>query len=677
MNLLQKILVPVGISFTIVLVIMILIFKTYFNRNFENFIASEIELKTSDVTNNIDRIAVKAMLNSASYSGLKTIKNAMADYVKTKNLDSATFAISDKYKVLVKDFSNITNSKFNLAFYSNNGVCIYRSWDNSKGDDVLEKRKIVKDVILTHKFAVGIENDEWGCSIFGATPVFGDKNNLIGVIETRLPLTQLLKNTNLTKKENMAILIENNYYSEATKMDKSAIHSPAINNLMPIETTENFIIQNINTNDVSNFSDINYIEEYAYYSVQLKSYSNKDLGLVVFQSNISEYLKNKTQVNYIVFLTGFLALLIIIIILIILGRKTIKYPVREIINSLNLLSEGVTSNEIAITTKDEIAEINQALNKLNKGYNRLAYFATDIGNNVLNTEFTKLSDKDEIGNALLEMRTKLIDAKEKEEIRQSEDQKRNWATKGFADFGDILRQNTNDIELFASNIIKNLVTYTESNQGGLFIINENDTTNITLDLASAYAYNRKKHIEKQIKLGEGLVGTCAIEKETVYITNIPDDYINITSGLGTANPRNILLVPLKIEEKVFGVIEIASFKIYEKYQIEFAEKLAENIASSLSTAKTNIITAQLLEQAQQQQEEMKAQEEEMRQNMEEMQATQEQTQQQQEELKLKSDELQNEKIRAEELLTQHKNEIAKLRRELEKIAEEKENLEKN
>jgi hypothetical protein len=323
---------------------------------------------------------------------------------------------------------------------------------------------------------------------------------------------------------------------------------------MPTETTENFIIQNINTNDVSNFSDINYIEEYAYYSVQLKSYSNKDLGLVVFQSNISEYLKNKTQVNYIVFLTGFLALLIIIIILIIIGRKTIKYPVREIINSLNLLSEGVTSNEIAITTKDEIAEINHALNKLNKGYNRLAYFATDIGNNVLNTEFTKLSDKDEIGNALLEMRTKLIDAKEKEEIRQSEDQKRNWATKGFADFGDILRQNTNDIELFASNIIKNLVTYTESNQGGLFIINENDTTNITLDLASAYAYNRKKHIEKQIKLGEGLVGTCAIEKETVYITNIPDDYINITSGLGTANPRNILLVPLKIEEKVFGVI---------------------------------------------------------------------------------------------------------------------------
>ena len=109
------------------------------------------------------------------------------------------------------------------------------------------------------------------------------------------------------------------------------------------------------------------------------------------------------------------------------------------------------------------------------------------------------------------------------------------------------------------------------------------------------------------------------------MTDVPDNYVSITSGLGDANPRAILIVPLKFNDKVFGVIEMASFTEYEDYKIKFIEKLAESIASTISTVKVNMQTVKLLEDSKMKSEELASQEEEMRQNLEELQTTQEES----------------------------------------------------
>ena len=123
--------------------------------------------------------------------------------------------------------------------------------------------------------------------------------------------------------------------------------------------------------------------------------------------------------------------------------------------------------------------------------------------------------------------------------------------------------------------------------------------------------------------GEGLAGQAWIEKDLLFITDIPDSYIEIASGLGKANPRNIIIAPLIFNSEVYGVIELASFNLFEQYQVDFIKRLSDSIASTISASRVNQRTKQLLQESQEKGQELQSREEEMRQNMEELQATQE------------------------------------------------------
>jgi methyl-accepting chemotaxis protein len=345
------------------------------------------------------------------------------------------------------------------------------------------------------------------------------------------------------------------------------------------------------------------------------------LGVSVPVNSIMAQADRNFMISLIVGIIGIFLLSFAIYVV----TKNISDPIQRITEFLKELALGKTNSklDLNINSGDEIEEMTRALETSIQGLNLKTEFANQIESGNLEHEFNLLSDDDKLGLALVEMRNSLKKARIDEQERKSDDTKRNWATGGLAKFADILRQNNDDLKTLSHEIIKNLVYYLEASQGGLFLLDDEDKSNIVLNLISAFAFNRKKHIEKQIEYGDGIVGSVAIEKETTYIEDLPKDYISIVSGLGDSTPNALLVVPLKMEDKVFGVIEIASFKKFEKYQIEFVEKVAENIAVSMSSVQINIKTNELLEKFQQQSEEMAAQEEEMRQNMEELQATQE------------------------------------------------------
>ncbi|WKN45130.1 GAF domain-containing protein [Tunicatimonas pelagia] len=240
------------------------------------------------------------------------------------------------------------------------------------------------------------------------------------------------------------------------------------------------------------------------------------------------------------------------------------------------------------------------------------------------------------------------------EEAQEEEKQRQWVTEGLTQTVSILREN-DDLPSMSEKIVSHIIRYINANQGGLFIVDEQDSEKY-LRLQACYAYGRKKFKKKTVAIGEGLLGQAYLEKEYSYLTEIPQNYVNITSGLGKATPRALLIMPLIINEEVEGVLELASLQEFKPHEIEFMQTLGESIAATLRNARISTQTKALLEESQQQAEEMQAQEEEMRQNMEEMQATQEQ-----------SERLRTELEESENLLKEKLKELEAAQRETEEV----------
>ncbi|WP_460157111.1 HAMP domain-containing protein [Pseudomonas sp. S2_H10] len=203
----------------------------------------------------------------------------------------------------------------------------------------------------------------------------------------------------------------------------------------------------------------------------------------------------------------------------------------------------------------------------------------------------------------------------RETTRQNAEQ--DWLKSNLAKFNRLL-QGQRDLAAVSKMVLSELAPLINAQHGVFYMMNESPPDPAKLILLSAYAYKGNINVNDEWRLGEGLVGQCAYEKRRILLTDVPADYVAISSGLGAAAPLNIIVLPILFENKVKAVVEMASFTRFSIIHQTFLDQLAESIGIVLNTIEANMRTEELLKQSQSLAQELQKQQEELRQTNEEL-----------------------------------------------------------
>jgi len=241
---------------------------------------------------------------------------------------------------------------------------------------------------------------------------------------------------------------------------------------------------------------------------------------------------------------------------------------------------------------------------------------------------SNVDDEDGVGK-------KFFDTLEKTKHRLAQysdsELERKWVAEGMEKFISLI-QADRTAKGFYDGVLAWIVRYVDANQGAIFLLEDKDPENVNLEIKACYAYNKKKFVEKTIRPGQGILGQAFLEKETSVYTTVPDSYFHITSGLGEANPRFLIAIPLRYDHQAVGMMEIACFHKMEKFKVEFLERIAESLASVIINIQHAAKAARLYEESLHHARTLQEQEEYLRQNIEELESTQEEMKRHQQEL---------------------------------------------
>ncbi|NMF36567.1 PAS domain S-box protein [Flammeovirga yaeyamensis] len=363
-----------------------------------------------------------------------------------------------------------------------------------------------------------------------------------------------------------------------------------------------------------------------------------------------DYDEIKSGLNGLILTFVYTAIIIILIVMLVAVTfsKFLTSPIIRLKNRLNYIAKGILPHEVSDDIQnDEIGEMQMAVQEVVNGMKRTANFSEQIGDGNYDAVYSALSEDDTLGNALISMR----DSIQKAEKR---DYERNWIITGEAEIGQILRTH-NDLIALGDEVIAYTTEKINAVQGAFYVVegatDELSIDKQTIELVSTYAYNKKRFLKKQFKFAEGLVGQAAIEMEMILRTEIPSDYLSITSGLlGEKKPRSVLIMPLIANEKVYGLLEFASLDNFSPMTLEFVKEISQIIARTIFNIKINERTVRLLKESQQMSSELSVQQEILRQNAEEMESTQEELQRTNHRLEEQVEEVKHSQNRLQSLL---------------------------
>lgn len=436
-------------------------------------------------------------------------------------------------------------------------------------------------------------------------PILDKQENFVGIVGADIStesIQKMIEESSIFDGQGIVSIVSNNGIIVANSANPDWIGSK-IQFKMPSEAAK-----------LSNVTDLN---------IHIESDTLRTFVPITFGKTTTPwYVLMKVPVSYLtkglvyelikLTLIGFIFLTLLIFTISYVILKLLK-PIRKITRIAQKVAVGNLNVWDVDSTSLEIEQLNEAFKKVIDSQKQITEVTQSIAEGSFDKRANVKSEYDSLAKSVNLMMDNLQKAAEEEKVRS-------WTNEGYTQFSELIR-NEKEVKQLCHTALQFLIRYLKAVQGGVFVVEENQGT--VLELKAAYAYNRVKYLQKTILPGEGLTGQCYLEKETTYLTEIPNDYVHITSGLGQANPKCLVIVPLINNETVEGVLEIASFTPLADYQVVFLEKCATGMAAVIGTARINELTGKLLAEAQDQAEQMRMQEEEMRQNMEELAATQE------------------------------------------------------
>ncbi|MBI4383931.1 MAG: response regulator, partial [Nitrospinae bacterium] len=262
--------------------------------------------------------------------------------------------------------------------------------------------------------------------------------------------------------------------------------------------------------------------------------------------------------------------------------------------------------------KDLTQNVNQLAANLTTQVRAIADVATAVTKGDL-TRTIAVEAKGEVAELKDNINEMIRNLKETTEKNSEQD----WLKTNLAKFTRML-QGQREMATVCKSILSELAPLVRAQHGVFYIMNIAEKESPKLELQASFAYKERKYLSKQFHLGEGLVGECALEKERILLTNVPPDYVQISSGLGEATPLNIVVLPVLFEGTVKAAIELASFERFSLTHIAFLEQLMESIGIVLNTIEANTRTEALLKQSQSMGQELQKQQEELQQTNEEL-----------------------------------------------------------
>jgi CheY-like chemotaxis protein len=252
-----------------------------------------------------------------------------------------------------------------------------------------------------------------------------------------------------------------------------------------------------------------------------------------------------------------------------------------------------------------------------------------------------------------------------ENLRESlqKSDRQTWLQTNLAEFSHLV-QGERNLQTVSQLLLSHVAPLVGAQHGAFYVMNSEESV---LKLLSSYAYHDRKQLSNQFHLGEGLVGQCALEKQRILLTQVPEDYIRIRSGLGEMQPVNVIVLPILFEQQVVSVLELASVQEFSELHLTLLDRLTQTIGVVLRAIESDAKTQQLLAESQALAEELRVRQEELqqsnatlRQQAAALEESELRLQEQQEELKVSNEELQqlNEELEEKaELLSVQKREV--------------------